>query len=86
MTDLKQLETKIKELEERVEKLEGKEPLYEDAKRLVIKHHKATLGFLQRHLLIDFDRAAKILDRLKKEGLLTDELPPYHAHTVTVHR
>jgi gamma-glutamyltranspeptidase/glutathione hydrolase len=24
------------------------------------------------------------LDRLKKEGLLADELPPFHAHTVTV--
>jgi gamma-glutamyltranspeptidase / glutathione hydrolase len=28
--------------------------------------------------------AALTLDRLKKEGLLADELPPYHAHTVTV--
>lgn len=28
--------------------------------------------------------AALTLDRLKKEGLLAGELPPYHAHTVTV--
>lgn len=28
--------------------------------------------------------AALTLDRLKKEGFLADELPPYHAHTVTV--
>lgn len=28
--------------------------------------------------------AALTLDRLKKEGLLADELPPFHAHTVTV--
>jgi gamma-glutamyltranspeptidase/glutathione hydrolase len=28
--------------------------------------------------------AALTLDRLKKEGLLADELPPYHAYTVTV--
>jgi gamma-glutamyltranspeptidase/glutathione hydrolase len=28
--------------------------------------------------------AALTIDRLKKEGLLADELPPYHAHTVTV--
>jgi gamma-glutamyltranspeptidase/glutathione hydrolase len=28
--------------------------------------------------------AALTLDQLKKEGLLADELPPYHAHTVTV--
>ena len=28
--------------------------------------------------------ATLTLDRLKKEGLLADELPPFHAHTVTV--
>ncbi len=28
--------------------------------------------------------AALTLDRLKKEGLASDELPPFHAHTVTV--
>lgn len=28
--------------------------------------------------------AALTLDRLKSEGLLADELPPFHAHTVTV--
>ena len=28
--------------------------------------------------------AALTLDRLKREGLLADELPPFHAHTVTV--
>jgi gamma-glutamyltranspeptidase/glutathione hydrolase len=28
--------------------------------------------------------AVLTLDRLKKEGLFSDELPPYHAHTVTV--
>lgn len=28
--------------------------------------------------------AALTLDRLKKEGLLADELPPFHPHTVTV--
>lgn len=28
--------------------------------------------------------AALTLDRLKKEGINSDELPPFHAHTVTV--
>jgi DNA segregation ATPase FtsK/SpoIIIE-like protein len=77
MTDIKTLELKIRVLEKRVEDIENKlnkeDPLYGDAKRLVIKHQKATVSFLQRYLLIDYDRAAGILDRLRAEGVV--ELP-----------
>jgi DNA segregation ATPase FtsK/SpoIIIE-like protein len=73
MTNFRQLEDKIRELEKRVEKLEGggeKDPLYEDAKRLVTKHGKSSIIFLQRHLMVDFDRAGKILNQLKAEGII----------------
>jgi DNA segregation ATPase FtsK/SpoIIIE, S-DNA-T family len=46
------------------------DPLYRDAKRLVVKHNKATVIFLQKHLFIDFDRACKILDDLESEGVV----------------
>jgi len=73
MLKIKQLEDKVKELEKRVEMLEvgvGEDPLYNDAKKLVEKHQKTSIIFLQRHLFIDLDRAQRILDRLKKEGVI----------------
>lgn len=77
MTNNKALEAKIEDLENRLKAVEsklastGRDPLYDDAKRLVIKHNKASLLFLQRKLIIDFERAAKILDDLEAEGVIT---------------
>jgi DNA segregation ATPase FtsK/SpoIIIE-like protein len=74
MADVKTLTHKVRELEKRLEviekKLDQKDPLYEDAKRLVVKHHKASISFLQRHLLIDFDRAAKLLAKLQNDRVI----------------
>lgn len=73
MANLKLLEDKIKELEKRVERLENgdeQDPLYDDAKRLVTKHGKSSIIFLQRHLMVDFDRAEKIVNQLKTEGFV----------------
>lgn len=76
MDNLKRLQTRIDDLEKRVAELENilvaEDPLYEDAKRLVKKHNKASIIFLQKHLLIDFDRAEKILNRLKEENVVSE--------------
>ncbi len=75
MTDLKTLENKLNELEKRLELIETrfplKDPLYNDARRLVIKHGKATVMFLQLKLLIGMERAARILDDLEKAGVVS---------------
>ena len=51
--------------------LEGeKDPLYEEAKRLVIQTRKASASFLQRKLRIGYARAARLLDMMEEEGIV----------------
>lgn len=83
MNDVKNLEKKIRTLEERMKQLEDiicsssfvqeKElmnQLYQAAKDLVIKHQKASVIFLQRKLLIDLERAKKLLEQLEANGVV----------------
>lgn len=85
MSDTKVLEQKIKDLEEKIKKLEGEleyyseerkwmDQLYEQAEKLVIKNKKATAFFLQRHLLIDFQRASELLKKLEENGIVGKDL------------
>jgi DNA segregation ATPase FtsK/SpoIIIE-like protein len=75
------LERKVAELEGRVRKLEealsdalaekaAMDDLYRAAASLVIKQQKASVIFLQRHLLIDMDRAKKLLNQLESRGVI----------------
>ena len=48
----------------------GDDPLYEDAKRLVIETRKASASFLQRRLRIGYARAARLLDMLEERGVV----------------
>jgi S-DNA-T family DNA segregation ATPase FtsK/SpoIIIE len=74
MTDLKILEKKINELENRIEKLENDndwmDDLYHKAEELVVKNEKASAIFLQRKLMIDLERAARIIDKLETNGIV----------------
>ena len=84
MTDLKTLEKKVNQLEKRLKKIEDTlspsptdtvdrawmETLYAKAKQLVITQNKASAIFLQRKLLIDYERASKLMRRLQKEGII----------------
>jgi len=47
-----------------------KDPLYEEAKRLVVEAQKASASFLQRRLSIGYARAARLLDMLEEEGVI----------------
>lgn len=75
MDKFKILEKRIIELEERIVKLEADKEymdnLYEQAKKIVIKYNKASVIFLQRKLLIDFERAETILAELEKNGVIS---------------
>lgn len=74
MADLRQWEKRILELEERVRKLERRndweEELYKKARELVVKHDKASVLFLQKKLLIDYERAARLLEELETKGVV----------------
>lgn len=48
----------------------GLEPLYEEAKALVIKTQAAENSWLQRRLKIGYLRAQMILEQLEKDGVV----------------
>ncbi len=57
--------------EESAHLYEGKEdPLYEEAKRIVIEAKKASASLLQRRLSIGYARAARLLDMLEERGVV----------------
>jgi len=50
---------------------EGQEdPLYEEAKKLVIETRKASASFLQRRLRVGYARAARLIDILEERGVV----------------
>ncbi|MBM3728490.1 MAG: DNA translocase FtsK [Acidobacteria bacterium] len=57
--------------EENGEEFEGEQdPAYEDAVRVVCEMGKASTSTLQRRLRLGYGRAARILDRMHKEGII----------------
>jgi S-DNA-T family DNA segregation ATPase FtsK/SpoIIIE len=46
--------------------------LYDQAVSIIIKHQKASTSFLQRHLQIGYNRAARIVEQMEKEGIITE--------------
>ena len=65
------------ELEQSLEKNKGEEffvggedPLYDEAKRLVISAGKASSSLLQRRLRVGYARAARLIDMLEENGVV----------------
>lgn len=48
----------------------GDDPLYEQAKEVVIQARKASASFLQRRLRVGYARAARLLDLLEERGIV----------------
>jgi len=48
----------------------GQDPLYEEARRLVIRSRKASASLLQRYLRIGYARAARLIDILEERGVV----------------
>ena len=57
--------SKNDEVEEEVD------PLYEDAKKLVVESQKASASFLQRRLEIGFIRGVRLINQLEKHGVIS---------------
>ncbi|WP_457565346.1 DNA translocase FtsK 4TM domain-containing protein [Caldithrix abyssi] len=49
---------------------DDRDPFYDEARELVIKHRQGSISFLQRRLQIGFSRAARIMDELEKDGIV----------------
>jgi len=70
---IESLEEKLKEEKESFEFFEKEsleDPLFEEAKRVVIEAKKASASLLQRKLKIGYARAARLLDILEKRGIV----------------
>ena len=48
----------------------GPDPLYEEAKRVVIEARKASASLLQRRLRVGYARAARLIDMLEERGIV----------------
>ncbi|PIR02729.1 MAG: cell division protein FtsK [Candidatus Nealsonbacteria bacterium CG_4_9_14_0_2_um_filter_37_38] len=55
---------------EEPEFLNNEDPLYEEAKKLVIEARKASASLLQRRLRIGYARAARLIDTLEERGVV----------------
>ncbi|MBI1363941.1 MAG: DUF87 domain-containing protein [Proteobacteria bacterium] len=51
------------------------DPLYRQAIEIVAKEQKASTSFIQRHLQIGYNRAARIIEQMESDGLIG---PPNH--------
>ena len=59
------------ESSERNEVFEELDPLYEEAKSVVLNDRKTSISYLQRKLQIGYNRSARVIEQLEQEGVLS---------------
>lgn len=47
------------------------DPLYDQAVAVVLKHRRASISLVQRHLRIGYNRAARLLEQMEQSGLVS---------------
>lgn len=47
------------------------DPLYDQAVSIVLKHRRASISLVQRHLRIGYNRAARLLEQMEQSGLVS---------------
>jgi S-DNA-T family DNA segregation ATPase FtsK/SpoIIIE len=50
---------------------EGGDELYNQAVAIVARERKASTSFIQRHLQIGYNRAARIIEEMERQGIVT---------------
>jgi S-DNA-T family DNA segregation ATPase FtsK/SpoIIIE len=70
LRDLTGQEISLEKPETAIEGFYGEDPLYEEAKRIVIEAKKASASLLQRKLRIGYARAARLIDMLEERGVV----------------
>ena len=50
---------------------DGEKGLFDQAVALVAREGKASTSFIQRHLRIGYNRAAKLIEQMEKEGIVS---------------
>ncbi len=53
-------------------KEDGVDELYDEAVALIAREGKASTSFIQRHLQIGYNRAARIIERMEKQGVVSE--------------
>lgn len=51
------------------------DPLYDQAVQIVLKHRKASISLVQRHLRIGYNRSARLLEQMEQSGLVSALTP-----------
>ncbi|MBD3807515.1 MAG: hypothetical protein IE880_02220, partial [Epsilonproteobacteria bacterium] len=51
--------------------IEDLDPLYEQAKEVILTDNKTSISYLQRKLQIGYNRAANIIEQLEARGVLS---------------
>lgn len=67
LIEMKVAEEKRESFKERLDEVDE---LFEEAKRLVIRHQVASVSLLQRHFKIGYARAGRMIDQLEKAGVI----------------
>ena len=57
---------------EEMEREETEDPMYEAAKELAIQHSRISTSLLQRRLRIGYPRAARLIDLLEEDGIVSE--------------
>ena len=50
---------------------DGEKSLFDQAVAVVAREGKASTSFIQRHLQIGYNRAAKLIEQMEKEGIIS---------------